>query len=927
MKGAGASMEDMKKVASNAGTTIEQALDKGAESADKVKKKGEENVVTWGSVIGKVKELAVAFVALKTVGESLSFANDISAGVGKLQAQLGITEAEAQKFGAVGKEVFLAGWGDSIDEVTGDMGKLHQNIQNVSDATAKDILTSAETIKKAFGVEVDESTRTSSVLMKNFGIDGQHALDLITVGMQKGGDFSGELLDTMREYSPQFKAMGFSADGMLNTLIKGAQSGAFNLDKVGDAVKEFNLRAKDGSVTTAQGFQMIGLDANKMGEAIAKGGDSAQQAYNATIMALANMKDPVQQNIAGVNLFGTQWEDLSKNVVLAMSSGTNALGTIDGATKKAGDALQNNTGAKLEKLKRSFLDAGGTIAMPLIDGLNSVLPKVIEFIGKIKDAFSKGGLRGVLEMVFPKDIADSIANIISAITNAIGTFVNFLSANSDTITSIMGAILDVISGLYTFVSNNFSTIIALVAGVVGAFIAFQTISFVAGVMTAISTAGGILAAVMGVLTPVTAAFGAVLAFITSPIGIIVIAIGALIAVGILLWKNWSSVSNFLMGIWQSISDFAMSVFSAIGTFFTNIFTGISTFIQTVWQGIVDGFNAFVAIFQPIFQAIWTVISTIFITTFETIKAYLLAVWEFIKIIFGTALGIIVAIFTGQWDKIGAILRTAGQMIMNVITNLWETVKGLFSGALSVISNAVSGALTYVRNLFSSAVSAVIGTVSNMVSSVGNFFSNLWSSITNTVSNMWTGIKNFFINGVNDAKTTVSNFVESVVGFFTGLPGRITQFGKDLITGFLDGVKSMGTWLKDKIVAFIDDHIPGPIKSLLGINSPSKLFRQFGQWTMQGYSIGVEKEGSNVKKSVEDVFSNLPDGKQFDVGFNTESFNNAIAQANKAQASIASSYAMQNNVNVRVYMDSDDVTDKVELKMAGKVNNVLGGRLF
>ena len=64
-------------------------------------------------------------------------------------------------------------------------------------------------------------------------------MDILTIGFQNGANYSGELLDTMREYSPKFKELGLDADTAMAYLIQGAQNGAFNLDKVGDAMKEF----------------------------------------------------------------------------------------------------------------------------------------------------------------------------------------------------------------------------------------------------------------------------------------------------------------------------------------------------------------------------------------------------------------------------------------------------------------------------------------------------------------------------------------------------------------------------------------------------------------------------------------------------------------------------------------------------------------
>lgn len=63
------------------------------------------------------------------------------------------------------------------------------------------------------------------------------------------------MIDSINEYSVQFKKLGLDAEDMFSIFANGAQNGAFNLDKVGDAVKEFSIRAIDGSDMTKQGFR------------------------------------------------------------------------------------------------------------------------------------------------------------------------------------------------------------------------------------------------------------------------------------------------------------------------------------------------------------------------------------------------------------------------------------------------------------------------------------------------------------------------------------------------------------------------------------------------------------------------------------------------------------------------------------------------
>lgn len=127
---------------------------------------------------------------------------------------------------------------------------------------------------------MEESTRAAAAITKNFGGSAKEAFSLIAAGAQNGLDYSGELIDTINEYSSQFSKLGFTADGMFQLLQSGADSTAWNLDKVGDAIKEFSIRAIDGSDTTVQAFQDLGYNANAMMETFAGGGEDANKAFS-----------------------------------------------------------------------------------------------------------------------------------------------------------------------------------------------------------------------------------------------------------------------------------------------------------------------------------------------------------------------------------------------------------------------------------------------------------------------------------------------------------------------------------------------------------------------------------------------------------------------------------------------------------------------
>jgi phage-related minor tail protein len=442
----------------NSGQEAADEVEKGQDQMQKSMKDTESSLEYLSGKFGDVGEELTKSVTVPLAGlgtDGFLVASDVQEGQGKIQASLGVTAGEAQHLGDIAEQVWKNNFGDNIGDVSDALIQVRKNMGNLTDADLQKMITSAYTLASAFDADIADSTKTAATLMKNFDVDGQHAMDLITVGFQKGGDYSGELLDTLNEYAPQFSAMGMSADDFLGILIAGAQAGAFSLDKVGDAVKEFNIRAQDGSKTTSDGFKMIGMDAQKMGEAISHGGAEGKKAFEATVTALAAMKDPVKQNTAGVNLFGTQWEDVRSNVILAMKDGVGSINNIDGATKKAGDALSNNLGAKAKQMWRDFQDELKPVGDVLIDLAENILPPIGKGLSDIASAFStlSPGVQTAL-VVFGLLLAGlgPLLVIIGSIVDAVMTLIPVFTAIGTAIAAVSVPIWPLIAAVAALIA-------------------------------------------------------------------------------------------------------------------------------------------------------------------------------------------------------------------------------------------------------------------------------------------------------------------------------------------------------------------------------------------------------------------------------------------------------------------------------------------
>ena len=330
------------------------------------------------------KSVTAPLVAVGTA--AIKFSSDSQDAFQQFAAATGTASNEMGKYKDMINDVYKDNFGESINDVAEAMATVNQNMSYLDDSALQRCTEYAYTLSDTFGVDVAESTRAADSLIKNYGVSAREAFNLMTQGMQSGLNFSDELFDNIDEYSVQFKKLGLDAEDMFSVFANGAQNGAFNLDKIGDAVKEFSIRSIDGSDTTKQGFEALGMNADEMAQKFGAGGKTAKEAFNEVIEGLASMDDPVAQSAAGVNLFGTMWEDLGPQVITSMSTASDAI-------DKSKESVEKLVNVKYDTLSGALGGLWRTIQVDVLQPIgNQLIPYVtkgISFIQKFTDKWNK----------------------------------------------------------------------------------------------------------------------------------------------------------------------------------------------------------------------------------------------------------------------------------------------------------------------------------------------------------------------------------------------------------------------------------------------------------------------------------------------------------------------------------------------------------
>ena len=401
--------------------------------------------------IGVAVGTAVAAVGVATVklGKDLvQLGDDYNSAVNDIGVKTGTTGKELEGLGDIAKNVYTHNFGDSLEDVAEGLSIVKQNTGLMGDELEAATEASYK-LRDGFDFDMGESSRAAAALMKNMGVSAEEAYNLIAYGAQNGANKNGDLLDTINEYSAQYASLGLSADQFINTLVDGANNGAFSVDKVGDAVKELNLRVKDGSANEA--FAELGLvskdNSEKIEETTNKIADLEQKLKYAE-RAQSQFNDKTSE------LTKTKNADSIKSYKEQISELKDSLNDMKSAT--------DSTLPSAEELQAQFA-AGGEKAQIAFNQVVAALDKIEDPVEKNKIAVELFGTQfeDLQDTVIPalknvstntKEVGDVLSDIDKIQYNDLnsaleGTSRSIQGVFMDTASEVSSGITDVLSGL------------------------------------------------------------------------------------------------------------------------------------------------------------------------------------------------------------------------------------------------------------------------------------------------------------------------------------------------------------------------------------------------------------------------------------------------------------------------------------------------
>lgn len=374
---------NLKKVSSAAGS-LDDAMTTGGKGVAGMGGALAGLVSPAGLALGAVTAIGGAMVV--TGAHAMDLAGQVETSAALMQSQLALTDEQAVAFEGTMRELYAANYGESYEDIADTLVAVEQGfarIGGLAPGEMQAVTESAFAMRDAFGYDVNETVNATATLMEQFGLTSSEAMDMLTAATQRGLNSSDDLLDTIGEYGPQFGQGGASAEEFFGILEAGQQGAVLGNDKAADAFKEFSIRIKDDSTLTKTALSDIGVSYDTLKQGFANGSVTTVEAMQTVIEKINEIEDPIERNVAGVALFGTQWEDLGEAGVLALGDIDAKMEDVSGATESLNEQY-DTTAADLAAATRVWDDAlvevGGELNLLAVQALPLLAQGVTDYI-------------------------------------------------------------------------------------------------------------------------------------------------------------------------------------------------------------------------------------------------------------------------------------------------------------------------------------------------------------------------------------------------------------------------------------------------------------------------------------------------------------------------------------------------------------------
>jgi TP901 family phage tail tape measure protein len=732
---------------------------------------------------------------------------------------------------------------DKLNDVGQRMQDVGARIQSAGQNVAMSFGAASIAIGGALGFAAKKSMDFEAQMDRVGAISGANAEELKALeeaALELGSSTSKSATEVAQGFEIM-ATMGYNANqiiaampGVIAAAEASGEDMALVADTVSSALNAFGLEASEASrvadvLAQAANDSAAGIQdmqyTFKYAAPIAKSLGISLEELAAATEIMAN--NGIRGEQAGTTLRGAliRLSDPPKEAAEALAELGIEITDSQGKMRPFGDII-----AQLSEKTKNMSNAQKLAALSTIFGTEAAsgMLTVIEAGPQKLDALTKSLQNsGAASQEAAKKMKD---NLKGALEELGGAFETAQITIGNALAPAIQNVAEVLQGLVDWFNNLSPSMQKFIA--IGAAVAAVFTGIVASVGIVLAVIGSAVTG-FGALATAIAPIGATIAGSFAPITGIILGVIALSTLLYTAWQtNFGGFRDFTIQVWNLV----VQKFNEAKAFIMPIITELVSYITERWKAIHP-------VVSVAMNAIGKIVGFILPFIFDTIKFYLEAALNVFKGVFNLIAGVVkffVALFTGDWkgmwEAIKQALSGAVQAIWGLF-NLWFVGKiagvigSFINKGIGFFSKFVGDGVKWFTKFVSDTFSKISGWVSNMVSKISSGMANFGGTIGKWLGNVIKDFANFALQIPKKIGSVISEMVSK---------------GKDIVKGIWEGIKSMGSWLADKISEWAKSVIPGPVAKALGIHSPSRVMRdEVGKWIPLGLAEGISRNISAV----------------------------------------------------------------------------------
>lgn len=324
-----------------------------------------------------------------------------------------------------------------------------------------------------------------------------------------------------------------------------------------------------------------------------------------------------------------------------------------------------------------------------------------------------------------------------------------------------------------------------------------------------------------------------------------------------------AIPSLISTIAEVINQIVVALGQMIPQIVQSVISAIPQIINAILENIPILFNACLQFFHAIIDALPIIIEQVVSMLPSLITSIIDSLISLLPQLTDGAITLFMAIVDAIPVIIDALVPQIPKIVNSIIDGLLKMLPKLLDGSIKLLMAIVKAIPTIIQTLVRELPRIVTTIVTSLTSRISDVIQGAIQLFTGIIK----AIPQICVELIRNMPQIISSIVE---GLIDGIPDLMNA-GKDLIKGLWEGIKSMGSWILDKIKGF-GKKILGGFKKIFGINSPSKVFEdQIGKNLALGIGEGFNDEMSSVRNdmihSLDGITPKLALSNNVNSGFN------------------------------------------------------------